>query len=123
MFRLAAPILPVRDVEAALAFYARMGFEVRRYGPAPYGFASRDGVELHLGQVPESDRSKGSAYVFVDDSNAVAAEWRAAGGEVHGPQDTEWGQHEGALVDPDGNIIRFGSPISAAQGATGRTER
>ena len=84
MFRLAAPILRVRDVDAALAFYARMGFEVRRYGPAPYGFASRDGVELHLGQVPDRDRSKGSAYVFVDDSNAVAAEWRAAGGEVHG---------------------------------------
>jgi len=25
------------------------------------------------------------------------------------PQDTEWGQPEGALVDPDGNVIRFGS--------------
>jgi hypothetical protein len=36
---------------------------------------------------------------------------RAAGGEVHGPVDTQWGQHEGALVDPDGNVIRFGSPI------------
>jgi catechol 2,3-dioxygenase-like lactoylglutathione lyase family enzyme len=123
MFRLAAPILPVRDVEAALASYARMGFEVRRYGPAPYGFASRDTVELHLGQVRDSDRSKGAAYVFVDDSNAVAAEWRAAGAEVHGPQDTEWGQHEGALVDPDGNVIRFGSPMSAAQDATGRADR
>ena len=29
---------------------------------------------------------------------------------MHGPEDTEWGQHEGALVDPDGNVIRFGSP-------------
>jgi hypothetical protein len=25
--------------------------------------------------------------------------------------DTEWGQHEGAVVDPDGNVIRFGSPV------------
>ncbi len=112
MFRRTAPILPVRDVETALAFYARMGFEVRRYARGPYGFASRDGVELHLGQVPDGDRSKGSAYVFVDNSDAVAAEWRDAGGEVHGPQDSAWGQHEGALVDPDGNVIRFGSPIS-----------
>ena len=71
MFRRAAPILPVRDVEAALAFYARMGFEVRRHGPAPYGFASRDGVELHVVHVPD-DRGKGSAYVLVDDSDAVA---------------------------------------------------
>lgn len=117
MFRRTSPILPVRDVEAALAFYARMGFDVRRYAPAPYGFASRDGVELHLGQAPENDPSMASAYVYVDDAEAVAAEWRAAGAEVHGPQDTEWGQHEGALVDPDGNIIRFGSPISAAHSA------
>ncbi len=122
MFRRAAPILPVRNVEAALAFYARMGFEVRRYGPAQYGFASRDGIELHLGQVPDSDRNTGSAYVFVDDSDAVAAEWRAAGAEVHGPQDTDWGQHEGALVDPDGNVIRFGSAVSAPQRATGGTD-
>ncbi|MBV8217626.1 MAG: VOC family protein [Solirubrobacterales bacterium] len=122
MFRRAAPILPVRDVEAALAFYARMGFEVRRYGPAPYGFASRDGVELHLGQVPDGDRSSASAYVHVDDSDAVAAEWRAAGGEVHGPQDTDWAQHEGALVDLDGNVIRFGSPISTTPSTPGRPE-
>jgi len=25
--------------------------------------------------------------------------------------DTEWGQREGAHVDPDGNVIRFGSPL------------
>ncbi len=52
-----------------------------------------------------------SAYVWVDDADELAEEWRAAGAEVHGPEDTEWGQHEGALVDPDGNVIRFGSPI------------
>jgi len=27
------------------------------------------------------------------------------------PEDTEWGQHEGAVVDPDGNVLRFGSPL------------
>jgi len=32
------------------------------------------------------------------------------------PQDTEWGRHEGVLVDPDGNVIRFGSPMSADPG-------
>ncbi len=29
------------------------------------------------------------------------------------PEDTEWGQHEGVLVDPDGNMIRFGSPMNS----------
>jgi uncharacterized glyoxalase superfamily protein PhnB len=27
------------------------------------------------------------------------------------PEDTEWGQHEGAVVDPDGNVLRLGSPL------------
>ena len=46
-----------------------------------------------------------------DDADALAEEWRAAGTEVHMPEDTEWGQHEGAHVDADGNVLRFGSPI------------
>ena len=41
----------------------------------------------------------------------LARQWRDAGGDVRLPEDTEWGQHEGALVDPDGNVIRFGSPM------------
>lgn len=45
------------------------------------------------------------------DADRLAAAWRAAGVEVHSPQDTEWGQHEGTIVDPDGNVIRFGSPV------------
>jgi hypothetical protein len=52
-----------------------------------------------------------AAPIFpVRDADAGAAEWRAAGAEVHGPEDTEWGQHEGTLVDPDDDVIRFGSP-------------
>ena len=27
------------------------------------------------------------------------------------PKDTDWGMHRGAHVEPDGNIIRFGSPV------------
>jgi uncharacterized glyoxalase superfamily protein PhnB len=88
-----------------------------------YGYASRDGVEIHLGRVADSERDTASAYLHVVDAEAVAGEWRAAGWEVHGPQDTEWGQHEGALVDPDGNVIRFGSPIRTPQGAPRPSDR
>jgi uncharacterized glyoxalase superfamily protein PhnB len=113
MFRCAVPILPVRDVGAALDFYARLGFEVRAYADGgDYGYATREDVEIHLGRVMAGEHHGASAYVHVVDADAVAAEWRAAGAEVHGPQDTEWGKHEGALVDPDGNVIRFGSPIA-----------
>jgi predicted enzyme related to lactoylglutathione lyase len=109
--RRVAPILGVRDVAAALAHYERLGFATRAYDGAEYGFATRDGVELHLGGVPQgSDWTRTTVYLYVEDADHLAAEWRAAGADVHGPEDTEWGQHEGALVDLDGNVIRFGSP-------------
>jgi len=110
-----APIFPVHDLDAALEFYKRLGFAVRSWAGSAntYGYATREGIELHLGVVPADHRHIGSAYLFVDDSEALAAEWQAAGVEVHAPEDTEWNQHEGAVVDPDGNVIRFGSPMES----------
>jgi hypothetical protein len=112
-YRNIAPIFPVHDLDVSLAHYARLGFETRRYEGGGYGFVTAQNIELHLGVVanPE-EHARGGAYLFVDDADAVAAEWEAAGVEVHAPQDCEWGQHEGAVVDPDGNVIRFGSPIT-----------
>jgi catechol 2,3-dioxygenase-like lactoylglutathione lyase family enzyme len=107
-----APIFAVRDLAAALAYYERLGFAVREYSGGGYGFVTREGIELHLGVVPDDRWSRSSAYLFVEDSQELAATWRSAGVEVHGPQDTEWGQHEGAVVDLDGNVIRFGSPMA-----------
>ena len=106
-----APIFAVRDLEAALSYYQRLGFSTRPYVGGGYGFATRHDIEIHLGLVPADDFRVSAAYLWVDDADELADAWRDAGAEVHGPQDTEWGQHEGAHVDPDGNVIRFGSPI------------
>jgi len=108
-----APIFPVSDLAASLAYYRRLGFDTRAYADGGYGYATCDGVEIHLGVGADGTRpGRASAYLWVDDADQIAAQWRAAGIEVHEPQDTAWGQHEGAVVDPDGNVIRFGSPVS-----------
>ena len=109
--RRAAPIFAVRDLDASMAHYQRMGFGTRAYEGGGYGFATRDRIEIHLGVSPDTGSRTSSAYFFVDDADQLAEEWRAAGMDVHPPEDTEWGMHEGAIVDPDGNVIRFGSPI------------
>lgn len=106
-----APIFPVHDLTASLAFYASLGFTTQAYGGGGYGFATLDGFEMHLGVVGDA-ASPAAAYLFVDNADELAAVWRSAGAEVHPPVDTEWGQHEGALVDPDGNVIRFGSAMA-----------
>jgi hypothetical protein len=106
-----APIFPVRDVGVALDYYRRLGFRTRAYDSG-YGFVSLQKVEIHLGVVPDGTESTpSSAYLFVDDADALAQDWISRGVDVRLPQDTEWRQHEGVLVDPDGNIIRFGSPL------------
>ena len=108
-----APILPVRDLGVALRHYQRLGFTTREYSGGGYGFATWGDVELHLGVAPpeETPPTRASAYLFVDDADELARTWAAAGVQVGTPEDTEWGQHEGVVIDPDGNVIRFGSPI------------
>ena len=111
-----APIFPVSDLAAALAYYRGLGFGTREWAGGGYGFLAFDGTEIHLGVDPGLDDRAGrraTAYLFVEDSDALARTWLAAGGDVRPPEDTEWGQHEGVLIDPDGNMIRFGSPMRA----------
>ncbi|MFY9889367.1 MAG: VOC family protein [Streptosporangiaceae bacterium] len=106
-----APIFPVRSLRASLAHYQRLGFTTREYEGGGYGFAVLDGAEIHLGHTHEIG-AHASAYLFVDDADKLARLWQSAGATVSLPEDTDWGQHEGAHVDPDGNVIRFGSPIN-----------
>jgi hypothetical protein len=95
-----------------LAHYRRLGFTTRAYDGGGYGYAVRDGIEIHLGVVNDDGHiPRANAYLWVDDADVLAGEWASAGVTVNPPQDTEWRQREGAVVDPDGNVIRFGSPL------------
>ena len=113
-----APVFAVHYLSASLAHYRRLGFETTEYAGGGYGYAKRDGIEIHLGLVPAGDALpiRSTAYVWVDDADELAETWRSTGADVRGPEDTEWGQHEGAVIDPDGNVIRFGSPIGPRGG-------
>ena len=108
-----SPIFPVRDLGAALAHYAALGFNTFAYedGDA-YGFANRDGTGLHLAAGGEDDRP-GAAYLYVRDADALYAEWTRPGiaGYTHPVGPTSYKLREGSHVDPDGNLIRFGSPM------------
>jgi catechol 2,3-dioxygenase-like lactoylglutathione lyase family enzyme len=109
----ASPVLPVVDLGRALDHYRALGFLVGRHDDT-YGFAAWRGLELHLSVVPGHDplTTSSSVYLHVPDPDAVAAAW--AGIARTGPaEDKPWGVREGWHVDPDGNLLRFGSPVAS----------
>lgn len=121
VFDRVAPVVPVRDLDAALERYRRLGFAVRAYGHGTgYGFADRDGVSLHLSEWDEHDPARTGAvvYLYVSDADAVRAEWAAAGvdGRLGDVRPTPWGLREFGFVDADGTLHRVGSPIGAPPG-------
>jgi DNA-binding MarR family transcriptional regulator len=109
-----SPIFPVRDLAAALAHYAALGFRTfADEGGDGYGFAVRDGVDLHLAAHPGPDLYPAAAYLSVRDADALYEEWTRPGvaGHTHPVGPTAYKLREGSHVDPDGNLIRFGSPM------------
>jgi DNA-binding MarR family transcriptional regulator len=111
-----SPIFPVRDLRKALAHYTALGFDAFAYEEGDeYGFANRDGVDLHLTVVDEGHvTGPGSAYLYVRDADALYTEWSRPGidGHTHPVSPTPYKLREGSHVDPDGNLIRFGSPMA-----------
>ncbi len=104
------PIFSVADVARAVDHYERLGF-TSSYHDATYAFAHRDRLTIHLTQIDQGEARPGSIYMHVDDADQLANAWRLAGVEVTGPTDFDYGKREGSHTDPDGNRIRFGSPL------------
>ena len=120
--RRVAPVFVTTDLARALDHYRRLGFSVEAYaGGDFYGYARRDGIEIHLAKVSKVNHrtTTSCAYVWVDDAATLYDEWATAGvaGQLHPPNPTDYGLAEGAHVDPDGNLIRFGSPLQSAGSA------
>jgi catechol 2,3-dioxygenase-like lactoylglutathione lyase family enzyme len=106
------PIFVVSDVTRALAHYEQLGFSTSHHDEG-YAFAHRNDLTIHLaGPGVDPERvGRGAIYMHVDDADALADEWRGAGVEFVEPTDFDYGKREGSHEDPDGNLIRFGSPL------------
>jgi hypothetical protein len=48
-----APVFPVSDVAASLAYYRGLGFRARPWAGGGYGFVRFEGSEIHLGEEPD----------------------------------------------------------------------
>ncbi len=111
-----SPIFPTANMEAMQAHYEALGFSVHVHGGG-YGTVARDGIRIHFKLVPDlaPDAERGAAYLAVDDADALHASWRSAGvGETSDLFDPGFGVWEAAHTDRDGNMLRFGSPVTPA---------
>ncbi len=129
-----------RDLEAAMAFYERLGFAVRRYD-AGYGYAAREGLHLHLRASPEIEPFSNYSEVYVEtlEVDRLHEEWQSCGllavpgaigpelreevrrrweaGEPVGllsqrVEDKPWGVREFGMRDLDNNHVRFGRQLA-----------
>jgi catechol 2,3-dioxygenase-like lactoylglutathione lyase family enzyme len=103
-----SPIFRVRDAGASLAWYERLRFEeVSRHTFAPglpvYLIVRRGEVYLHLSEHTGDAHPFGLAYLWVEDVDAVAAEFGVT------VEDNPWAR-DLELTDPDGNRVRVGQP-------------
>lgn len=123
VIRTSAPIVPVRDVTASVAFYTRLlGFatefvaadgttaEVRRGGARIMLIACEDEEVLGV------TATNMSVYIRVDGVDALWAELAEGLGElparqVRPPFDQAYGMREFHVKDPDGFLMFFGEAI------------
>jgi predicted enzyme related to lactoylglutathione lyase len=108
-----APILPTADVARMQTHYELLGFVVHVH-QSGYATATRDDIKLHFHLTADHDpmTQGGAVYISVDDADALHAEWSAAGVDaLDDLWDPGFGVWEAAHTDPDGNKIRFGSPV------------
>ncbi len=105
------PIFLVSDVVRSADWFEGAGFETSFHDG--YAFARRDrDLTIHLARAAGDELpGHGALYLHCQDANRVADEWRRAGMDVDGTRDEDYGKREGSITDPDGNRIRFGSPI------------
>ena len=115
------PVLQVADVTRSEAFYRdRLGFEsTGTWGDGPdFCIVRRGAVTIALdrsrdGPVPLNQYW--AAYVYVDDADALCAEFRGQGVEiVRGPEDSFYGLRDFDIRDPDGHLIAFGHDLQTA---------
>jgi uncharacterized glyoxalase superfamily protein PhnB len=116
MLKVAVPEIHVRHSLSAKDFYSgKLGFDCvwswrpdeTKDDPCYMGLV-RDGVRLSVTSFEDGALGT-SLYVYVDDVDALHAEFVGKGVPNLSPVDDQtWGTREFAVTDPDQNKIRFG---------------
>lgn len=120
MVRQIAPVFFTLNIPATVAWYKdKLGFACRGTwdDPPVYAILWRDGHEIHVrcAAPPTANPDKYSedlldAYLFVEDADALYAEYAARGVEfTRELADMPWNSREFIVKDCDGRLLAFGA--------------
>ncbi len=109
-------ILPCNDLDAAEAFFARLGFVRDEGGHDDYRMLSDErGGFLHLNRAMEGwltpGRNPFGLYLYREDVDEAAAAFPGELLEKRGPEAKPWGMYEFSLNGPDDVLVRIGWPL------------
>ena len=120
MIRQIAPQFFTTDLPATLAYYRdKLGFDCLGTwnDPPVYAIVARDEHRIHFRRADQPTRNPDKyadelldAYLFVEDADALYAEYVARGVEfTRALGDTAWNSREFVVKDCDGRLLAFGA--------------
>ncbi len=122
MIRQIAPVFFTTGIPTTVAWYeAKLGFQCLGtwQDPPVYAIVARDQRAIHFrcAEPPTANPDKYSdelldAYVFVEDADALYAEYAAQGVEfIRGLGNMPWKSREFVVKDCDGRLLAFGADL------------
>jgi hypothetical protein len=106
-----APGVPTTNLPRTVEHYARLGFTVT-FMTDGFAILERNRFELHLAVKPQHDPKTTATWIYIrlEDADAFYEELKAAGIEgLREPHNTDYRMREVPSIDPDGNLLLFGS--------------
>jgi uncharacterized glyoxalase superfamily protein PhnB len=122
MFRQIVPVFFTMNIPATLAYYKdNLGFECLGtwQDPPVYAIVARDQHAIHfrcaeppIANPDKYDDELLDAYLFVEDSDQLYAEYAAKGVEFsRGLGNMPWNSREFVVKDCDGRLLAFGASV------------
>jgi catechol 2,3-dioxygenase-like lactoylglutathione lyase family enzyme len=106
------PVLASLDLSESVEFYTkRLGFtKISQYDD--YAIVARDGAEIHFWMCRDRTIAENtSCYIRVVDTERLFKEFVENGAPAKQPVVCPWGMKELYVVDPHGNLLKFGERV------------
>ena len=104
------PVLASLNIDQSRQFYAaQLGFACQQQTPG-YLIMARDGCELHFWLCTDRRIAQNTSCYVRGDTAALHADFVQRGLSIAPPVVCAWGMKEVYVIDPHGNLLKFGEP-------------